>query len=57
MSEGNKKVEQNEQAAEASELSEQDLDKIAGGAPQATTTAKPTTTANCWCQTMPGKSW
>ena len=56
MSEENKNVEQTEQVAKASELSEQDLDKVAGGAPAATT-PKPTTTSNCYCQTMPGKAW
>ena len=53
-----KNVEQTGQVARESELSEQDLDKVSGGAPAATsTTPKPTTTANCWCQPMPGKSW
>jgi hypothetical protein len=56
MSEENKKIEQAEQVAPEAELSEQDLDKVAGGAPAATT-PKPTTTSNCWCQPMPGKSW
>jgi hypothetical protein len=32
MSEETKKIEKNEQEAKASELSEQDLDKVAGGA-------------------------
>jgi hypothetical protein len=54
MSEETRKVEQTEQVSPASELSEQDLEEVAGGAPAATT-PKPTTT--CFCQPIPGKSW
>jgi hypothetical protein len=54
MSEENKKVEQSEQVAEASELSEQDLDSVAGGTATATTAKPPTTIGPI---DMPGKSW
>ena len=43
MSEENKKIEQAEQVAPEAELSEQDLDKVAGGASQPLVPTKPGT--------------
>jgi len=57
MSEETKIVEQTEQEAKASELSEQDLEKVAGGGTTKVPPPPPPPPPDCRCQPMPGKIW